>query len=377
MVPEKYLNIISFNVPYPANYGGVIDVFYKLKALSENGIKIILHTFRYGREEAKELEKYCYKVFYYIRNTGLKAQFSSIPYIVYSRKNEALLQNLLQNSYPILFEGLHTTYYLNHPLLKNRLKLVRAHNIEHKYYKGLSKNADSWLLSLYFKWEAFKLKRYEKQLVHADYILSLSTVEKAYFENKFGKEKTIYLPLFFNLNKQVSFSSKAQPYILYHGNLSTAENVNAIKHISQNWVPLDKTIHWVFAGLDPVKEIIDLPQKYENVKVCSNLTEEELSKLIENASSNILYTNQVSGVKLKLLRTLNEGKYCFVSKEMIAGSGLEELCIILPEKQTEVIDIIKEYINKHFEEKEFNKRQSYLSKLYDNDTNAQTIIKLL
>ena len=31
---EKHLHIVAFNVPLPANYGGVIDVFYRLKALS-------------------------------------------------------------------------------------------------------------------------------------------------------------------------------------------------------------------------------------------------------------------------------------------------------------------------------------------------------
>ncbi len=33
-MPDKYLHIISFDIPYPPNYGGVIDVFYKLKALA-------------------------------------------------------------------------------------------------------------------------------------------------------------------------------------------------------------------------------------------------------------------------------------------------------------------------------------------------------
>jgi hypothetical protein len=52
---EKHLHIISFDVPYPANYGGVIDVFYKLKNLHKAGVKIILHCFEYGRGEQKEL----------------------------------------------------------------------------------------------------------------------------------------------------------------------------------------------------------------------------------------------------------------------------------------------------------------------------------
>ena len=29
----KNINIVSFDIPYPPNYGGIIDVFYKIKAL--------------------------------------------------------------------------------------------------------------------------------------------------------------------------------------------------------------------------------------------------------------------------------------------------------------------------------------------------------
>ena len=30
---DKEVHIVSFDVPYPPNYGGVIDVFYKIKTL--------------------------------------------------------------------------------------------------------------------------------------------------------------------------------------------------------------------------------------------------------------------------------------------------------------------------------------------------------
>ena len=33
MPAYNLVHIVSFNVPYPADYGGVIDVFYKLKSL--------------------------------------------------------------------------------------------------------------------------------------------------------------------------------------------------------------------------------------------------------------------------------------------------------------------------------------------------------
>ena len=195
---EKRLHIISFNIPYPPNYGGVIDVFYKLEALSGNGVKIILHAFGYGRNPAPELEKYCEKVYYYPRKTGILSLFSSLPYIVYSRRNRKLLADLLKDKAPILFEGLHCCYYLNHPLLKDRLKMVRAHNIEAVYYRGLAHNTASPFFKLYFRWEAWKLERFEHVLSQADYILTLSTAEKKYFEDRFGAEKNGLCSAFFS-----------------------------------------------------------------------------------------------------------------------------------------------------------------------------------
>ena len=56
---EQRLHIVSFDVPFPPNYGGVVDVFYKIRALHKLGVKIHLHCFEYGRGEQKELDKYC------------------------------------------------------------------------------------------------------------------------------------------------------------------------------------------------------------------------------------------------------------------------------------------------------------------------------
>lgn len=80
---DKYLNVIALNIPYPANYGGVIDIYYKLKALHECGVHIILHCFEYERQHAPELLDICEEVHYYKRNTGLMANLSFLPYNVY------------------------------------------------------------------------------------------------------------------------------------------------------------------------------------------------------------------------------------------------------------------------------------------------------
>src|SRR5690606_19384349 len=123
----------------PPDYGGVIDVFYKIKALHDAGVKVHLHSFHYGRDEAEDLNRYCHSVHYYPRKKFFQAIYSSVPYIVGSRQSDDLLSVLAQDDYPVLFEGLHTCFYLNHPTLKNRVKAVRMHNIEWDYYNSLGK----------------------------------------------------------------------------------------------------------------------------------------------------------------------------------------------------------------------------------------------
>jgi hypothetical protein len=56
---ERQLHIITHDVPWPADYGGVVDLFYKIKTLHQAGIKIHLHCFVNKRPPQEELNKYC------------------------------------------------------------------------------------------------------------------------------------------------------------------------------------------------------------------------------------------------------------------------------------------------------------------------------
>ena len=159
---ERHLNIIAFNIPWPANYGGIIDVYYKMKALHQCGVKIILHCFEYERAHSPELEAICEKVFYYKRHTGLCANMTLLPYNVYSRKHPELIANLLKNDYPILFEGLHCCYYINDPRLQNRKKIYREANIEHDYYYHLAQAESHPIRKTFFRIEAWRFKHYQK-----------------------------------------------------------------------------------------------------------------------------------------------------------------------------------------------------------------------
>ena len=45
---SRHLHIVAFDLPYPPNYGGSTDMFFKLRAFAKLNIKVTLHVFLYG-----------------------------------------------------------------------------------------------------------------------------------------------------------------------------------------------------------------------------------------------------------------------------------------------------------------------------------------
>ncbi|MEO5647462.1 MAG: mannosyltransferase, partial [Chitinophagaceae bacterium] len=105
--------------------------------MHKHGIKIYLHCFDYGRGKQDELNKYCEEVHYYDRNRGANGFSFTIPYIVASRANDRLIENLKKDNYPIIMEGIHTTYFLYKDQLPGRKIILRLHNVEYQYYRRI------------------------------------------------------------------------------------------------------------------------------------------------------------------------------------------------------------------------------------------------
>lgn len=368
------LHIVSFAIPFPANYGGVIDVFYKLKALHATGVKIHLHCFAYDRPPATELYSLCEKVYYYPRNTSFRCLLGIKPYIVLSRKSEALLQNLLKDDYPILFEGLHSCYYLSHPALKNRLKIYRESNIEHHYYFHLFKAEKSYFKKLFFIIESLKLKVFQRILQHANHMLVVSEKDTAYLQSHFRKNKVEYLPSFHPNNEFNCLPGKGN-YAIYHGKLSVAENYKAAEYLIRE-VFAGSGLPLVIAGLEPPQFLQELAASAPNIRLAANPSDEEMFNLIRNAQVNILITFQATGLKLKLLNTLYNGKFVLVNKDMITGTGLNSLCSIA-NSFLEMKQNLKTLFEKEFDVAEVENRRKILETRYSNKKNADRLLAII
>ena len=370
-----HVHIISFDIPFPANYGGVIDVYYKLYWLHQLGVKIHLHCFEYGREHAPELERICEKVYYYNRKTFIANHLTFLPYTVQSRISKKLKNRLLKDNSPILCEVLHTCYILKDPVFKDRLKIYRHSNIEHDYYLGLAKAEKNFIKRLYLRTEAFKLKRFEKVVENANLILAVNEHDTNYFRKKYPEVRTEYLPSF-HANAQVTSKEGNGKYILFHGNLSVSENSEAAEWLLNN--VFSKTSHKVIiAGLNPTPHLRQSIEPFDNIELFANPSEAKMYELISNAHIHVLYTSQATGLKLKLLNVLFAGRHIVCNKHMIEGSGVHaNSSLIVANTGKDMINKINETMVTPFSQSQIKARQELIQP-FNNQTNAQKILDLL
>jgi len=374
----KRIHLIAFDVPFPPNYGGIVDIFYKLKSLHENGVKVVLHCFVYRghNKPSLELEQYCERVYYYRRNQNIYKLFFSIkPYIVTSRKNKRLLKNLCADNAPILFEGLHTCFYLDHPLLVNRKKYVRVHNIEHNYYIGLANIEPNFFKRNYFLKEAERLHAYEKILNNAEAIFSISKQEVPHFEQF---SKVVYIPPFFitdHARHEVNKSNVTGRFILFHGNLRIKDNEKAAEFII-NEIATKCKHKFVIAGKNPSNWLKNEASIEENVQMIDTPTAIQMDSLIQYAHINLLITNQQAGVKLKLIHALENGKFVIINSKMDDAGIFKDMCFVKDDAD-DIIRKIEDLIRQDYTDAIAAERNEKFASLFDNKKNAKEMIEVI
>jgi hypothetical protein len=368
------LHIISLDVPFPPDYGGMVDVFYKIKNLHEAGVKIYLNCFEYGRGEPKEMSAYCEEVFYYKRKTGIKGLSFRLPYMLYSRRDAILLNNLKRIEAPILFEGVHTAYYLSHPALEGRFKLMRNQNLEQEYYTLLAEREPNPLKRFFYRHEAKLLTIAENKLGAADVFLTVAEHDHEFFKKLYPQKKHEYVPSFQPYNDVKSLAGTGK-YVLYHGNLGHPENVEAALFLLEQVCP-SSDIPFIFAGKDPGEKIITACQKLPHCTLIANPSMQQMEQLIAEAQVHALPTFQATGLKLKLLHALFNGRHVLVNDAMVKGTGLSAVCQ-KAETPLSFQEKIKELMYVPFDEEAIQTRRNLLLQRYDNRKNALRIVTCL
>ena len=374
---EKHLHIVSLTIPFPVDYGGVYDLFYKLVALHKEGVQIHLHCFEYGgRKQQEELLKFCASVQYYPRTSALSSLFSGLPHIVASRKNEQLINNLLQNDYPIIMDGLQCSYILQDKRFTGRKMILRLYNVEHEYYKDLSQNTKQFFKKLYLNREERLLYKYEQKIAQTETpILAVTQKDVATYQSLFKAKNIQYMPIFLPDNWTVNSVKGRGNYSLYQGDLSVASNEKAALWLIEE-VFAGTRNKLIIAGKNPSPNLYKAARKGLNILVIENPSEEQMQDFIKQAHINILPSYSNTGIKLKLLNALYNGRFCLVNNLTTEGSGTEQLCHYF-EDSNSCKQKITELMETEFTQAAIDLRKQVLLNAINNQEDAKKLVAAL
>ncbi len=369
---DKHLHIVCLDVPYPVDYGGVFDLFQKIRALHAAGVMIHLHCFEYGRGEQPVLNEFCAEVMYYARCEGHKGFSHRLPYIVCSRSSGQLLDRLAKDDYPILLEGVHCTYLLSDERFAARQILLRLHNVEYQYYRQLYHSERSLFKKLYYLHESNLLRAYERRIADKVKILAVSDKDCEQYRDEFGAVNIQTLPVFLPYD-EVTTREGTGCFCLYHGNLSVPENEQAVLWLLRNvFSTLDFPL--IVSGKQPSARLTREIGQYPLVCLIADPSEAELQDLIAKAQVHILPSFNCTGIKLKLLNALYNGRHCIVNRGMVSGTGMEQLCHIANEAE-DMRSAIVELYGKPIQAEDIRRRREVLSGLFDSRDNVRRLLR--
>lgn len=326
MTFSPVLHLICLDDPSVPDYGGMIDTHFKILALKQAGIQLNLHIWHKQKiRNIAWLSEHSVSFHLYRR------QWTNVsigkPYFISNRESNKLFKELSTDNIPILFDGLHTSGCLKKlkTLQPDRGLFIRIHNFESEYYYNLRKNEKNGLKKFYYFFEEKTLRKYEPEMFRlASNLFPISKNELKQIES-ISPHKVNWIPAFigstenFKLN---SVSGKANGFtLLYHGNFTVLENVEAAKWLISALFPaLSTGMKLILAGKGIPNILKEAAEKNKQIEIIDS--PENMDKILISSDLVILPGWQKEGVKLKLLKTLEVGKRVLCMSAVSEGSGL-------------------------------------------------------
>jgi hypothetical protein len=222
--------------------------------------------------------------------------------------------------------------------------------------------------------ESRLLKKYEKIIAKKGHLVALNDKDKLTYQKVLAATDIKFLPVFLPFDEVTSKTGKGS-FCLYHGNLSVAENEKAALWLLKNVFSV-LNIPFIIAGKNPSATLKSESLKNKNVQLVANPSQQEMHELIQNAHLHLLPSFNVTGIKIKLLNALFNGRFIVSNSASIEGTGLETLCN-LAEAPSDYIKITKELFHLSFTEKEVSEKNEVLKKQFNNEKNARQLINWL
>ena len=202
-------------------------------------------------------------------------------------------------------------------------------------------------------------------------VFSISPLEQQYFFKTYG-DRCTYIPAFHDTERHTELVS-SEKQLLYHGNLSVSENVGAALFLIKVYQNTPNRL--VIASSYSNNEVETEIEKYANIHFHPLQASEDLYPLFETSHINVLPTFQNTGIKLKLLNTLYQGKFIIANDYMVKDTGLESLCERANTKK-EFLEKTKLLFKKEFTKSIIEEREETMKELHP-IAGAQKMIEII
>ena len=117
-------------------------------------------------------------------------------------------------------------------------------------------------------------------------------------------------------------------------------------------------------------------KKRNNITLISDPTTKQIHQFIADAHVNVLPTFQPTGIKLKLLSSLYNGRFCVVNKLMVENTGLEKLCVVA-DSPAEMKEELQRVFKTEFKFSDIKLREKVLQEHFSNKKNIDGLIEKL
>jgi hypothetical protein len=368
---NKPLHIVCLDAPSPPDYGGAIDMHFKIRELARHR-PVILHYFNYRKDrDAAGLGDCCQEIHSYTRK-GFASQWGLDPYIVSSRVNHRLIDRLNADDFPVLLEGVHCAGIL--PFLGSpRTVVVRMHNDEAMYYQQLASSERNPVKRAFYRLEAMRLRRYQQRMPKHLPLACVSLTDMEVLGDVYGFQNLHFIPSF-TAWQTVQGREGLGSYCLYQGNMNVAENREAARWLlTEVFSKIDTPFY--IAGKGPGDELSHLAKARSTVTVFADPTAAEMDELVRGAQVNVLPSRNNTGLKLKMLHALFLGRHCVTNAAGVAGTAFGGT-VTAAETPSEYIDAIKSLFTRPFTIADREKR-AVLADVYSNARNGTALNELL
>lgn len=318
----------------PANTGGRIGCYKRIEYLAK-GNDIHFFVIIDNDADAKylpELEKMCKNVHLYNRSkhklNALKNSFK-YPYACASRTLPQLRKDVdetfrKENIDFVIVDFPQMLMNISPKIMYSGKVILGQHNIEYITMDNISKSIDNPLKKFIFRMESKRMEGFERKIYDANQVrlyTFVSSEDKAFFEQTFGKDNTLHVPV----------GCEIQPYgisagglnIMFFGKMAYPANAEAICDFADNVFSkileiLPKAKLYV-VGKDPLPKVRQLKERFGESVVVTG-TVDSVEPFYEKASVVVVPLKHGGGVKVKVLEALGHGKLIITTQKGIEGT---------------------------------------------------------